>query len=150
MRIELHSPGRKLLYGLLCLGLIAGYVYRAGRGYEVARALDSTDPDVLERAVRLEPQNAEAWYRLGRVRSVLLQDIPGSIAPTQRALSLDPRHARYWLDLGLAYEYTGDAAAERNAIENAVRFDAHDPDIAWEAGNFYLVAGDTDRALPLF
>ena len=150
MRIELHSPGRKLLYGLLCLGLIAGYVYRAGRGYVVSRALDSTDPDVLERAVRLEPQNAEAWYRLGRVRSVLLQDIPASIAPTQRALSLDPRHARYWLDLGLAYEYTGDTAARRNAIENAVRFDAHDPDIAWEAGNFYLVAGDTDRALPLF
>jgi tetratricopeptide (TPR) repeat protein len=150
MRIELHSPGRKFLYGLLCLGLIAGYVYRAGRGYVVSHALDSTDPEVLERAVRLEPQNAEAWYRLGRVRSVLLQDIPGSIAPTQRALSLDPRHARYWLDLGLAYEYTGDAAARRNAIENAVRFDAHDPDIAWEAGNFYLVAGDTDRALPLF
>jgi tetratricopeptide (TPR) repeat protein len=150
MRIELHSPGRKLLYGLLCLGLIAGYVYRAGRSYVVSRALDSADPDVLERAVRLEPENAEAWYRLGRVRSVLLQDVPGSIAPIQRALALDPRHARYWLDLGLAYEYTGDTAARRNAIENALRFDSHDPDISWEAGNFLLVAGDTNQALRLF
>jgi Flp pilus assembly protein TadD len=68
----------------------------------------------------------------------------------QRALSLDPHHARYWLDLGLAYQYTGDSAAQRNAIAQAVRYDAHDPDIAWEAGNFYLVAGDLERALPLF
>ncbi|MBZ5628079.1 MAG: tetratricopeptide repeat protein [Acidobacteriia bacterium] len=150
MRIELHSPRRKLLFGALCLGLIAGYVYRAGRSYLVSRAADSTDPEVLERAVGLEPGNAQAWYRLGRVRSVFMQDVPGSIPLLQRALSLDPHHARYWLDLGLAYQYTGDAAAQRNAIDQAVRYDAHDPDIAWEAGNFYLVAGDTDRALPLF
>ncbi|MBZ5569639.1 MAG: tetratricopeptide repeat protein [Acidobacteriia bacterium] len=150
MRIELHSARRKLLFGALCLGLIAGYVYRAGRSYLVSRAADSTDPEVLERAVRLEPGNAQAWYRLGRVRSVFMQDVPGSIPLLQRALSLDPHHARYWLDLGLAYQYTGDAAAQRNAIHQAVRYDAHDPDIAWEAGNFYLVAGDTDRALSLF
>ncbi|HET7183945.1 MAG TPA: hypothetical protein VFI82_04630, partial [Terriglobales bacterium] len=91
MRIELHSPGRKLLFAVLCLGLTAAYVYRAGRAYLVSRALDSADPNLLERAVRREPGNAEAWYRLGRVRSVLLQDVPGSVAPLQRAVALDPR-----------------------------------------------------------
>jgi hypothetical protein len=111
---------------------------------------ESTDPEVLERAVRLEPSDADAWYRLSRVRSILMQDIPGSIPALQRAIALDPRHGRYWLDLGLAYQYTGDSKAQRNAIETAVRLDAHDPDIAWEAGNFYLIAGDTDQALKLF
>ena len=149
MRIELHSARRKLLFGALCLGLIAGYVYRAGRSYFVLRAADTTDPDVIERAVRLEPSNAEGWYRLGRVRSVFMQDVPGSIPLLRRALTLDPNHARYWLELGLAYQYTGDTAAQRNAIDQAVRYGSRDPDIAWEAGNFYLVAGDTDRALSL-
>ena len=150
MRIELHSPGRKLLFAVLCLGLTAAYVYRAGRAYLVSRALDSADPNLLERAVRREPGNAEAWYRLGRVRSVLLQDVPGSVAPLQRAVALDPRHARYWLDLGLAYQYMGDSAGQSRAVANAVRLDSHDPDIAWEAGNFYLIAGDTRNALTLF
>jgi tetratricopeptide (TPR) repeat protein len=150
MLIRLHTPGRKLLFGVLCLGLIAGYGYRAGRSYMVSRMVESSDPEVLERAVRLEPTDADAWYRLGRVRSILMQDIPGSIPALQRAIALDPRHGRYWLDLGLAYQYTGDSKAQRNAIETAVRLDAHDPDIAWEAGNFYLIAGDTDPALKLF
>ena len=150
MLIKLHSPGRKLLFGVLCLGLIAGYVYRAGRSYTVSRMGESTDPEMLERAVGLEPKDADAWYRLGHVRSLLMQDIPGSIPALQRALVLDPRHARYWLDLGLAYQYTGDRKAQRNAIQTAIRLDPHDPDIAWEAGNFYLVAGDTDQALKLF
>ena len=150
MLFGLHSPGRKVLFGVLCLGLIAGYVYRAGRSYVVFRLGESTDVEVLQRAARLEPENADAWYRLGRVRSILLQDIPGSIPALQRAIALDPRHARYWLDLGLAYQYTGDGKAQRNAIETAMRLDAHDPDIAWEAANYYLLAGDTGQALKLF
>jgi len=150
MRINLHSPGRKLVFALLCLGLATGFVYRASSAYAVARALDSTDPDVLEKAVRREPGDAEAWYRLGRVHAVLLQDIPGSVAPLRRAAALDAYHARYWLDLGLAYQYLGDSAAQRNAVDTAVRLDAHDPDIAWEAANFYLIAGDTEHALPMF
>ena len=150
MLIGLHSPGRKVLCGVLCLGLIVGYVYRAGRSYAVFRLGESTDMDALERAVRLEPKNADAWYRLGRVRSILLQDIPGSSPALQRASALDPRHARYWLDLGLADQYTGDSKAQRDAIETAMRLDAHDPDIAWEAANYYLLAGDTGQALKLF
>ena len=150
MLIGLHSPGRKVLFGVLCLGLVAGYVYRAGRSYAVVRLGESSEVEALERAVRLEPKNADAWYRLGRVRSILLQDIPGSIPALQRAIMLDPRHARYWLDLGLAYQYTGDSKAQRNAIETAMRLDAHDPDIAWEAANYYLLAGDTSQALKLF
>ncbi|MGZ4824853.1 MAG: hypothetical protein ACXVZT_09550, partial [Terriglobales bacterium] len=64
MRLELHSPGRKLLFAVLGLGVTAAYVYRAGSAYLVSRALDSADPDRLERAVHREPGNAEAWYRL--------------------------------------------------------------------------------------
>ncbi len=150
MLIRLHSPRRKLLFGALCLALVAAYVYRTSRGYLAERWMQSTDPAVLERATRLEPQNAETWYRLGRVRSILIQDIPGSIPALQRATALDPRHARYWMDLALAYQYTGNAVAQRKAIETAIRLDAHDPDIAWEAGNYYLLAGDTGETLKLF
>ncbi len=150
MRIDLHSPGRKLLLAVLCLGLGTGYVYRVASAYLVTRSLDSTDPELLEKSARREPANAEAWYRLGRVHTVLMQDIPGSLAPLRRAVALDPYHARYWLDLGLAYQYLGDSAAQRNAVDTAVRLDSHDPDIAWEAANFYLIAGDTEHALPMF
>ena len=89
MRINLHSPGRKLIFGVLCLGLATGYVYRAASAYIVSRSADSTDPELLERAVRREPGDADAWYRLGRVRTVLMQDIPGSVAPLRRAVALE-------------------------------------------------------------
>src|SRR6266496_2006926 len=108
MLIKLHSPARKLLFAALCLALLAGYLYRAGRSYLAWRNRESTDLEVLQRAANREPNNADAWYRLARVRSVLMQDVPGSIPALQRAIALDPRHARYWLDLGLAYQYTGD------------------------------------------
>jgi hypothetical protein len=47
----------------------------------------------LERAVRLEPANAETWRRLGRFRLSVTRDIPGALDAFRAAYYLDPEGA---------------------------------------------------------
>jgi cytochrome c-type biogenesis protein CcmH/NrfG len=45
----------------------------------------------LERAVRLQPANAETWRRLGRLRLSVLHDPQGALRAFRAAYFLDPR-----------------------------------------------------------
>ena len=44
----------------------------------------------LEKAVRLQPANAETWRHLGRFRLDVLSDAPGALTALRAAYSLDP------------------------------------------------------------
>ena len=66
------------------------------------------------------------------------------------AVGLNPYQARYWFDLAGAYQLLGDTDAQKAALERGLVADPTTPDLAWEAGNFYLVQGDTDKALREF
>ena len=57
---------------------------------EQARGDTAEAERVLERAVRLQPANAEAWRRLGRFRLDVLNDAPGALTAFRAAYSLDP------------------------------------------------------------
>jgi tetratricopeptide (TPR) repeat protein len=63
------------------------------------------------------------------------------------AVGLNPHQARYWFDLAGAYQFLGDTDAQKAALEQGLVADSSTPDLAWEAGNFYLVQGETDKAL---
>src|SRR4029077_14617286 len=66
-----------------------------------------------ERAVQLEPRNAENWFLLGRYWQDNLEDPDAqrAINASRTSLSLDPRAAVVWLDLATAYESQGDLLA---------------------------------------
>jgi tetratricopeptide (TPR) repeat protein len=66
------------------------------------------------------------------------------------AVALNPHDARYWFDLAAEYQVTGDLSGQRSALEHALQAEPTAPDVAWEAGNFFLINGDTDRALREF
>ncbi len=93
-----------------------------------------------ERAVQLEPGNPETWFLLGRYWQYNIEepDAKRAISAYRTALSLDPHSANTWLDLAAAYESEGDAAAARDAFQQAKRVYPISAEVAWRYGNFLL------------
>jgi hypothetical protein len=121
-------------------------------GKEFAASVFAARPDraSLERAVRLSPGNADYRHRLGRYFAFVASDPQSAVASFQSAVALNPHQARYWFDLAAARQVTGDSAGQREALERALEVEPTAPDVAWEAASFFLVEGDTDRALREF
>lgn len=104
----------------------------------------------LLRAIRLQLGNADFQYRLGRY-FWLVERSPEAAAQSYRAaVALNPHTARYWFDLAAVYQFLGNSAGQRDALEHAIVADPTTPDVAWEATNLYLVQGETDKALREF
>jgi len=150
MHLNLNSGLRKLIFATACLAAVGVYTFVVGRHYLATRSGAKPDPASLERAVKLEPWNAESRAQLGRYSLFVTQDATGAVTNLEAALALNPHVARYWLDLAAAYQVAGDTRQQRSALEGALHAEPTDPEVAWEAGNFYLVANDLSRALSLF
>jgi tetratricopeptide (TPR) repeat protein len=68
---------------------------------------------LLMKAVRVDPNLADAWYELGIVYSNL-SDLPDAIAAYQRAIETGTQHQEAHYRLGQAYQRSGDAAKARS------------------------------------
>jgi tetratricopeptide (TPR) repeat protein len=104
----------------------------------------------LQRAARLDPGNAEYRHHLGRYFDLVARDPNSAVAQYKAAVALNPNSARYWFDLSSAYQVLGDTANQSATLEQAISADSMTPDVAWEAGNFYLVQGENEKALREF
>jgi hypothetical protein len=104
----------------------------------------------LKHAVQLSPGNADYRHRLGRYYAFVSGDPQSAIDSYRGAVALDPYDAHYWFDLAAAYQVTGDIGGQRTALDRALLAEPTAPDVAWEAANFFLIDGDTDRALHEF
>ena len=140
MRIPLTSPARKVPLVLASALLLSGYLWFAGRQLGGAYFLAS-----LQRAVRWQPGNADYRHRLGRYFFLIQRTPEAAVESFRAAVGLNPYQARYWFDLAGAYQFLGDTDAQKAALERGLMADSSTPDLAWEAGNFYLVQGDTDK-----
>ncbi len=102
--------------------------------------------DQVERGVALEPENAAAWERLGRVREADLAnpDPTEAVADFQKAVAHVPLSAQYWMDLAIGYESIGNIPAAREAFGRARAAYPASSVVAWVYGNFLLRQGDTD------
>ena len=150
MRITLQSRPRKILLLAGVVLILAVYVGAAGREFLAAFLSERRDLTSLQRAVRLDPGDADYSYLLGR-NFWLVQRDPASAVPAFRAaLALNPHKARNWFDLAAAYELLGYTQGEGDALEHAIQADPTTPSIAWQAANFYIVQGDTANALKEF
>jgi len=98
----------------------------------------------------LVPDDAEFPHRLGLRLSAYDQDDDGAIANLRKAVILNPNSGRYWLDLASVYQVTGNVEKQNEAVQSALDAEPGNPEVAAEAGQFSLVAGDAGRAWPLF
>ncbi|HLZ41042.1 MAG TPA: hypothetical protein VKQ11_08775 [Candidatus Sulfotelmatobacter sp.] len=104
----------------------------------------------LQRAAWLDPGNAEYRNHLGRYYDLVAHDPASAVSYYQSAVQLNPHSAQLWFDLASAYQVLGDVPAQTGALEHAIQADSMKPDVAWEAGNLYLVQGENEKALREF
>jgi tetratricopeptide (TPR) repeat protein len=139
---------RQLAAGTVIFGCI--YILAAGKEFLASVFAADTNPASLSRGVRLSPGNADYRHRLGRYFEFAGGDPTDATENLQAAVVLNPYNARYWFDLASEYQITGDVSRRRAALDRALAAEPTAPDVAWEAANFFLVDGDTDRALREF
>jgi tetratricopeptide (TPR) repeat protein len=70
-----------------------------------------------------------------------------AMAELQRAVRASPRDYRFWLELGRAYENTGEGARAEKAWLRAVELAPRYFETRWTLANFRLRAGKTEPAL---
>ena len=150
MRIELPSPLRKFLFAAASFVLIGLYLGLSLRAYLATRLAAVPDVPNLQKAIRLEPANAEYRELLGRNLALSGTNLDTAISNYRTAVHLNPYEARYWLDLAGAYQVAGRTSEQGESVERAVEADPTTPHVAWEAANFFLVQGDRERALRHF
>jgi len=150
MQIELRSPLRRFCFAGTCLIVIGLYLPFAGCAYLGARLAAKPDLPKLEKAVRLEPSNAEYRALLGRNRPLSGASLDEAISDYRIAVHLNPYESRYWLDLSEVYQIAGRTDEEAQSVERAVEADPTTPHVAWEAANFFLIQGNLGKALPYF
>jgi tetratricopeptide (TPR) repeat protein len=98
----------------------------------------------LEHAIAWNPNEPRYYAALARGRQAALAEAdPDEVVHLcERAVALAPRRAEYWAQLGSAYEWAGHPIDARRAYTRAQRQAPNSPQLNWEAGNFYLRAGD--------
>jgi tetratricopeptide (TPR) repeat protein len=120
--------------------LAAGLGYSSSRNALAAHYAGMETRQGQERAVDLEPGNPETWFLLGRYWQYNIEEPNAgrAIAAYRDALALDPHSATTWLDLAASYESEGNAAAARDAFQQAKRVYPISAEVAWRYGNFLL------------
>jgi hypothetical protein len=150
MRIELRFPLRRFSFAVACCILIGLYLFLALRTYLASQLAATPDLSNLNKAIRLEPSNAEYRELLGRNLALSGAGLGEAISDYRIAVDLDPYEARYWLDLAGAFQVSGHTSEQEQSVEQAVKADPTTPHVAWEAANFFLVQGDQEKALRNF
>jgi tetratricopeptide (TPR) repeat protein len=112
---------------------------RLGRTREAER--------LLERAIRLNPENAMALNYLGYMLADRGQRLPEAEALVQRALAIDPGNPAYLDSLGWAQFRQGRNAEAEASLRAALERDDTDPTIREHLGDLLMSAGRTDEAV---
>jgi tetratricopeptide (TPR) repeat protein len=150
MHVELRSPFRRFGFGGACLIVIGSYLLFAGRAFVAAHLAAKSDLPNIQRAMRLEPSNAEYPALLGGFLALSGASLDEAISNFRTAVHLNPYESRYWLDLAGVYQVAGRTDEQARSVEQAVKADPTTPHVAWAAANLFLVQGNLSKALPYF
>jgi hypothetical protein len=150
IRIELDRPLNKVLLSVAALALVLPFLFWIQNDYRAFAASQRLSLEGLQAATRLEPANAEFHDMLGRFYLLVMQDTGKSLAEFEQASRRNPHSSRYWLDLASAHGLAANTDAQRAALQHALIVDPKTPSVAWEAGNFFLLDGNTGAALRSF
>jgi tetratricopeptide (TPR) repeat protein len=106
----------------------------------------------LERALKLDPANAELHVELGR----LYEYDPVAVQPEKaeahfrRAAQIAPEDPQPWLELAAALEFQGKVAGAEACLRRVDVLAPNLPAYQWPIANFYLLQGNTDEAFRHF
>jgi len=106
----------------------------------------------LERAVKLDPSDADYHVRLGRLYEYNPLDVQIEKAENhfRRAAQLDPYDPRAWLELAAALEFQGRIAEAEACLRQVDLLTPNLPFYQWPIANFYLLQGNIDEGFRHF
>jgi len=107
MRIELRSRLRRFSFAAACLIVMALYLQIALQAYLASHLASKLDSPNIQKAIRLEPSNADYRDLLGRNLALSTARLDEAVSVYRTAVHLNPYEARYWLDLAGAYQIAG-------------------------------------------
>ncbi len=150
MQIDLQSRLRRLVLAGMCTVVVAWYLLLAAGTFWAAHLASRPGMPDIERAIQLEPSNAEYRAVLARNLALSVANLDDAIAGFQVAVKLNPYQSAYWLDLAGAYQLAGRTDDQAEAVRQAAAADPMTPHVAGQAANFFLLQGDVPKALPYF
>jgi tetratricopeptide (TPR) repeat protein len=150
MQIALDSSAKKFALSGAFLLFAGWFVISSCERFLGAHYSQSGDLDRIQAVLHLQSSSAELHEQMGRVLLETGKDIPGAAQQFLLATNLNPYNARTWLELARARQVMNDLAGEREALQRAVQAEPTRPDVAWDAANFFLAAGEPERAFQLF
>src|SRR6478672_8270543 len=150
MRIRLESPASKLAVSLGVFGLLFPYSWLSLSRYRAAGLAQSEDRALLERAVAMQPGDADYHEHLARHLLYVEQDASRGSQEYQVAATLNPYNAQSWLGVAQSELILGNENASLDAIHRALGVDPQTPSVAWESGNLLVALNHVDAALRQF
>jgi len=134
------NPALRWTVALIATAAAVWFCYAGGRHALASHFVASPNPQDWLTAARIEPNNPEIWYRLGRYRQLDFDNsnIPLAISYYRRAEQLNPRSPYIKLDLAGALEMGGkidEADGSFRAAQAAYPISA---EVSWKYGNFLL------------
>ena len=100
-----------------------------GRAQIARRDADGALPE-LQKAVELDPKNAEAQYQLGYVYHVMKQNAASAVGPYEKAVALEPGNTLFRASLGSALT---DAGQLDRAVEELTKVTGSPGYTGWQA-----------------
>lgn len=150
MQIDLRAPIRQMAFASGCLLVTALYLLLSARSFWAAHLAARPGVFEIERAIQLEPSNAEYRAVLARNLALSVSTLDDAVRNFRIASSLNPYESSYWLGLADTCQLAGRTDEQIEAVQMAARADPMTPQVAWDAANFFLVRGDIARAFSYF
>jgi len=150
MELVLEGWLRRILAAAIALAATVALSAELWRHVEAQRLAQEGTVSSLERALKLEPRNADLYWQLGRVELFSEAGSPAAAVPAlEEATRLDPYSGAYWVDLSEARENAGDLAGAARALEAGRAAEPRTPRMLWQSMNFALRNNQPKRALEL-
>jgi hypothetical protein len=152
MQIAIKTkPARALLVSVeaAMFLVLTGWV---GKAYVADVLASRPTMDNLERAVKLDPSNAEYHTRLGGLYEYSPLDLQLGKAEEhfRRAIHLDSYDPQAWLQLAVAMELQGRIGEAGTCLRRVHLLAPNLPAYQWPIANFYLLQGNIDEAFRHF
>jgi tetratricopeptide (TPR) repeat protein len=134
------NPARRWTAAVLAIVAAVWFCYAGSKHALASHYAASSNPENWKRATRIEPDNPEIWYRLGRFRQLDFDnsDVPLAISYYRRAIQLNPRSPYYKLDLASALEMAGNNGEADSYFRAAQAAYPISGEVSWKFGNFLL------------
>jgi Tfp pilus assembly protein PilF len=71
--------------------------------------------------LQIDPRNKNAWYNIGYINLVYLQNFKTAVEKFSKAIEYDPQYAEAWYNRGLAYEQLGEFDKARSDYKKALQ-----------------------------